>query len=303
VRAAIYARISNDPTGKAAGVQRQEADCRDLVTRQSWDLVDVFVDNDVSAVNGRRPAFEAMVDKVRAGDLDAVVTWHVDRLYRRPRELEDLIELVEHGALPGGVRTVTAGDVDLNTASGRLVARMLVDVSKHEVERTQERLKAMNRHQAAKGRRVGGRRAFGYETDGRTVRESEAAVWRELAERVLAGEPIRGLTVELNSRGVLTAGGSRWSQRGLRDVLLNPRYRGDRTYKGEVVAPADWPPLIDRDRHLNLVALLNDPTRRTSPGPAATRWSPSPAPRSAMRIRGISCSRKWPIASQERPGQ
>jgi hypothetical protein len=29
-RAAIYCRISSDPTGEAAGVKRQEADCRKL---------------------------------------------------------------------------------------------------------------------------------------------------------------------------------------------------------------------------------------------------------------------------------
>ena len=271
MRAAIYARISNDPTGRAAGVQRQQIDCRGLVERNGWELVEVFVDNDVSATTGRRPAFEAMIDRVERGDFDVIVTWHLDRLYRRPRELEHLIELVEGGALGGGIRTVTAGDVDLNTASGRLVTRMLVDVSKHEVERTQERLVAMNRHAAAQGRRVGGRRAFGYETTGE-IRELEAAVYRELVDRVLNGEALRSLVLELNGRGVLTAAAKPWSMRALRDVLRNPRYAGKRTYRGTVVADADWPPLVDPAQHRRLVSLLNDPARRSSPGPARRRY-------------------------------
>jgi hypothetical protein len=126
----------------------------------------------------------------------------------------------------------------------------------------------MNRHAAAAGKRVGGRRAFGYETDGLTIRESEAALWREMADRFLDGASIYRLTLDLQDRGVRTAGGGTFSPSRLRDVLRNPRYAALRTYHGEIVADAEWPPLIDRVRWERLIAMLNDPTRKTTPGPA-----------------------------------
>ena len=125
--ALIYARISKDGAGEHLGVDRQERLCRDLATRDGLtvlDVLDVLVDNDISAYNGtRRPAFGRMFEMVRAGQVGAVVTYHADRLYRRTTDLERLINLVESSGAQ--VHTVAAGNVDLTTASGRMVARML----------------------------------------------------------------------------------------------------------------------------------------------------------------------------------
>ena len=46
----------------------------------------------------RRPEWERLLADIAAGEIDAVVGWHVDRLTRSPRELEDVIDLAErHG--------------------------------------------------------------------------------------------------------------------------------------------------------------------------------------------------------------
>ena len=60
---------------------------------------------------------------MRAGELDVVVAWHTDRLHRSPRELEEYIELSERQQVD--TVTVQAGELDLATASGRMLARML----------------------------------------------------------------------------------------------------------------------------------------------------------------------------------
>lgn len=50
-RVAIYCRISEDPRQKEAGVGRQEADGRALVTaRPGWELAGVYIDNDISVL-------------------------------------------------------------------------------------------------------------------------------------------------------------------------------------------------------------------------------------------------------------
>jgi DNA invertase Pin-like site-specific DNA recombinase len=55
-----------------------------------------FEDNDRSAYSGkRRLAYEQMLTAVEKRGLDAIVTWHNDRLHRSPRELEAFIDLVE----------------------------------------------------------------------------------------------------------------------------------------------------------------------------------------------------------------
>ena len=128
---------SKDDSGNHLGVDRQELACRDLAARRG---LDVLVDNDISASMGqRRPAFERLVELLVNREATAVLTYHCDRLYRRGADLERLAKMVESSGAQ--VHTVAAGDVDLSTASGRMVARMLSAASQHEVERLGERMR------------------------------------------------------------------------------------------------------------------------------------------------------------------
>ena len=61
-RAVLYLRISDDPTGLAAGVDRQRADCLRLAEREGLEVVAEYVDNDRSAILGQDPSsFERML--------------------------------------------------------------------------------------------------------------------------------------------------------------------------------------------------------------------------------------------------
>jgi DNA invertase Pin-like site-specific DNA recombinase len=273
VRAAIYCRISQDRAGAGLGVSRQEDDCRALCERRGWEASEVYVDNDVSAYSGKaRPAWQRLISDVQAGDVDAVVSWHVDRLTRSPRELEDVIDLADKHGLE--LATVT-GEVDLSNPTGRLVARMLGAAARHEAEHKAERQKRQRR-QAAEAGRVGGGggRPFGYADDRVTVVEVEAAVIRECAARALAGESLASICRDLGDRGITTTGGKNWLPTTLRRLLGSARISGRREHiprssgqtvrplRGEIVADAVWPAIIspiDSDR---LRALLSDPDRR-----------------------------------------
>src|SRR5438132_12381795 len=93
--AAIYARISSDPDGTALGVARQMEDSRRLARELDWPISGEYVDNDVSAYNGkRRPQYERLLDDLKSGHVDAVIAYHPDRLTRRPIELEQFLELL-----------------------------------------------------------------------------------------------------------------------------------------------------------------------------------------------------------------
>src|SRR5437773_12009904 len=122
--AAIYARISSDPTGEQLGVIRQIDDCRADAERRGWPIRDVYVDADRSAYSGKpRPEYLRLLDDIASGAVDAVVVWHLDRLHRQPRELEDFFSICDSA----GVKDLASvwGDVDLATDDGRFMARIL----------------------------------------------------------------------------------------------------------------------------------------------------------------------------------
>jgi DNA invertase Pin-like site-specific DNA recombinase len=245
VKAAIYVRVSKDRYGTGLAVTRQEGDCRALVEAAGWEVGEVFVDNDTSAYSGKeRERYLAMLKAIATGEVGAVVAWHPDRLHRSPKELEAFIDVVEASGV--AVATVRAGAVDLGSASGRMAARVVGAVARHESEQKSERHRAKTDQLAAAGLPSGGgRRPFGFERDGVTVRESEAVVIREAVARLLAGESLRGVVEWLAAAGVVTPSGGVWQRRSLRKVLLSPRIAGRRQHRGEDVGPAVWPAIVD----------------------------------------------------------
>lgn len=223
--AALYVRISRDREGAGLGIERQEADCRALANRLGWRGTEVVADNDISAASGAPlPAYRGMLDAVRSGEVKAVLAWHTDRLHRRPVELEEFISLAENHGLQ--VQTVKAGNIDLSTPSGRMVARMLGSAARYEVDQTKDRIKRQKQEAAARGQYRGGPRPFGYEADGMTIRENEARAVLDASRAVLVGRTLAALAREWNERGLTGTLGRPWSYNNLRDVLLRPRNAG-----------------------------------------------------------------------------
>ena len=158
--AAVYARISSDD-GSALGVTRQLEDCRRLAESLGWPVADQYVDNDVSASTGRRrPEYERMLADLADGTRDAVVVYHLDRLTRRPVELEHFLSVVE-GARLRHLRFV-AGSGDVANGDGLMVLRMLSAVAANESATKSRRVKRKMDQNAEAGLPHGGyRRPFG----------------------------------------------------------------------------------------------------------------------------------------------
>jgi site-specific DNA recombinase len=257
--AAIYVRISDDKAEDGAGVGRQEKDCRDLAARLGWQVGEVYTENDTSAFKRRkvrlpdgstglrvvRPAFRRMLDDVTSGAIDALIGYDLDRIARDPRDLEDLIDVVETHHIP--TRAVT-GSLDLSNDAGITMARVMVAVANKSSRDTARRVVRKQLELAEAGRHKGGGiRSFGYERDGMAVNEVEAAVLREIAGRVLDGQSLVAIAGWLNEMGVPPVRAEQWGPRSVHSVITKPRIAGLRQHRGEVVGRAAWPAVLDQD--------------------------------------------------------
>jgi site-specific DNA recombinase len=278
-RAAIYARISEDRAGARLGVQRQTDDCRDLAIQRGWEVVAVYEDNDISAYSGKpRPGYRQLLDAIATGSINAVIAWHPDRLHRRPIELEGFINLVEsHGV---AVATVQAGEMDLSTPSGRLVARQLGSVARYESEHKAERIRRAiaQRRQAAQPH--SGRRVYGYQGVQVIPKEAEHICWAvdRLCEGMGWNETVRGL----KARGAVTSEGNPWDRRSLKRTIANPRLRGKLVHRGAIVGDGAWPAIVSSRQW----ALLQSRLDTASPGPG-----PSPRHLLSGILRCGKCGR------------
>lgn len=262
MRAAVYCRLSRKPEEDGNIAQQEERGC-ETVERAGWTLVDVFVDDGISAWkdDAVRPAFQKVLSLAQSSQVDVIVARKMDRLTRN---------YLDWGLLhQSGVRfSDWSGQVMDTFQCGIEVA-----ISNRESTNTSERtrLAEVRRVDAGKPPR-GGRRHFGYHSgtccdDGcehHAVRDDEAAVVREMAERWLAGEKLRPLARELTARGVRHTSGKEFNYQTLKRVLQSPRVAAIRVHRGEEVR-GKWEPIIDADLHARLVAADGKSASRRAP--------------------------------------
>jgi site-specific DNA recombinase len=316
-RAVVYARISKDRTGAGVGVGKQEADCRALAARlyPPVEIIDVYTDNDLTAFKGGsrgkpRPGYAALMEDIRSRRAEVVLAWHTDRLHRDMTELEGYITACGEGS--DGIPTYTAkgGELHLDTASGRMVARILGAVAKQEVEHMIERQKSAKERGRKAGAWHGGPRPFGYQPDGPSIKNGgdgrlaqvpeEAAAIRKAYSTLLQLDPQQGLGAiarEWNAAGLLTpqkasrGGGNEWERTTVRTVLLRARNAGLIEYDGTVIGEGNWEPIVSPDTWRAAKAILTDPGRKQSPGPEP-QWLLT-----GVLICGVCGGRKFRVAS------
>jgi len=271
-RAVIYVRISQDRTGASLGVKRQEEDCRDLAERLGWTVVEVFIDNDVSAYSGKpRRDYLRMLAMLETGQVQGVLIWHTDRLHRSPLELEGYVEIAERKNIV--TQSVKVGKIDLSTPSGRMVARILGAVAREEVEHKADRTKRAQQQAAASGRWLGGARPFGWIFDGATARLDpvEAPLIASACREIINGASLASIFRDWNAAGVKTSYGNQWNYAGIRQVLIRARNAGISTWLGEAVGTSIFPAIVSEDTWQAVTVILTNPARRTSPG-NNVRW-------------------------------
>ncbi|AZI58378.1 recombinase family protein [Nakamurella antarctica] len=277
VRGAIYARISSDAEGFGLGVQRQTDDCRSAALKRGWKVETIYTDNDVSATRSKvRPEYQRMLADIAAGRITGVIVWDVDRLTRTPRELEDIIDLADRQGLS---LASVGGEIDLSTPQGRMTARIKGTVARHETEQQSRRLRRKFQERAEAGKphsfaAYGYRRINEFDDRGHRVNtrdeldQEQAAIVRQAARLLLAGQSLRAVTTELNTQGALSPRGKPWASATLKQIMVRDRNAGLRTHRGEIIGKGQWPPIYDEGTHDRVVALLTDPSRRTNKGTA-----------------------------------
>jgi site-specific DNA recombinase len=272
LRAAIYARISEDPRGLENGVSRQLEDCEKLAADRGWEVVARYSDNDISALKGQeRPGYDEMMTDAVRGEFDRIVSYGLSRLWRNRKERAEAIETLSKARI--SVALVKGSDLDLTSAAGRMYAGVLGEFDTAESEIKAERVARAARQRAEEGR-ANGACAYGWkrvhqrDEQGRVVGwkdevdEPAAEVVRGIVRDLLAGVTLRAVTARLNAEGSAAPLGGKWitssvRKVAVRDLNVGIRRHGKDTYQGA------WEPIVDEGDHVMVKALLSDPKRRT----------------------------------------
>lgn len=217
-----YRRVSSDEqAARGVSLEAQEERLAAYVRSEGLCAVEWLCDPGRTGGDMERPGLKRALELLDAGEADGLAVVKLDRLTRCLRDWE---LLCDRYFLPGrGKRLhVLVDPVDLETATGRMLARIRIAVGQHELETTIERTEEAMAHKRRAGERLGnlpyGKRVA---EDGKTLvaDQFELGVLHLMTGRRAAGWTYRGIANELNLCGLRSRSGRPWAASTVQQIL------------------------------------------------------------------------------------
>ncbi len=246
VRVGIYVRRSTDDEHQPYSIEAQDTRLAAYIDSQpGWRLVKRFAD-DASGASTDRPGLVKAMAAARAGIIDVLLVYRVDRF---SRNLRDMVMLLDDLDTCGIVFRSATEPFDTSTPMGRMLVQMLGMFAQFERDTIIDRVIAGMERKHAKGKWKGGKRPFGYRVDKTThtliVDEHEAVIVRLIFDLYTNDRlGTRAIAKVLNDRGHRTTTGGKWSGHQVIRALNNRVYLGELTFR-ETTVTDTHAPIID----------------------------------------------------------
>ncbi|TVV76250.1 recombinase family protein [Sphingomonas solaris] len=110
MRCVLYARYSTDKQDELS-IEVQLDECRRKLARRGWSEVAVYTDSAQSGTTMHRPGMQALLQRIKAGDVDVVFADAMDRLSRGQADIAALHERLRFR----GIRIITRNEGEIST--------------------------------------------------------------------------------------------------------------------------------------------------------------------------------------------
>ena len=260
-RCAIYCRVSSDDGLSQAftSLDAQQAAGESFVASQKergWTVIpEKFHDGGYSGGTMERPALKKLIERIEAGQVEAVVVYKLDRFTRSIRDFGKLADVLEKRKV--ALVSVTQS-IDTGTSMGRLMMHVLLSFAAFERELASERTRDKIALQRQRGRWSGGRPPLGYDVRNSelVINATEASVVRSLYGKYLELGSLSCVLEWAYDKGITnkswisasgqSQGGARFVKSTLSQLLSSPVYIGliphhHQTFEGVHV------PIIDQE--------------------------------------------------------
>ena len=280
LRCAVYTRKSTDEGLEKAfnSLDAQREACAAYVLSQrheGWTLLpDLYDDGGFTGGNMERPGMKQLLGDVRAGRVDVVVVYKVDRLTRALADFAKIVDVLDEA---GASFVSVTQAFNTTTSMGRLTLNVLLSFAQFEREVISERIRDKVAASKAKGMWMGGPLALGYRVEDRklVVVPEEAERVRHIMRRYLESANVFELLDELRRDGVVSKktkgrdgsirGGLPFTRGALYHLLSNPIYIGLTRHRAKTY-PGQHQAIVDAELFEAVRARLAERTNlRTSP--------------------------------------
>ncbi len=92
----IYARKSTDNSEQQVrSLSDQLTACRELAAREGYRVIAEILESESAKEPDTRPKFRKLLDDVKSGKVDGIISWHPDRLARNMKEAGEVIDMLD----------------------------------------------------------------------------------------------------------------------------------------------------------------------------------------------------------------
>jgi site-specific DNA recombinase len=227
-----YIRVSTDEQVEGFSLDAQEERIRAYAKSQDYTLIEIYRDNGYSAKNLNRSGIKKLLEDMKKRRFGIVLVYRLDRLTRRLKDLNDLVELFEKYRIK--FQSVTE-PFETKTAAGRLMMNVFGGFAQFERELNSERVYTGLKKRFEAGNWMAAA-PYGYRMQkGKLViNPDEAEMVRKIYQMYLdSGYGLTDLARRLNDEGYRSRNGKRWRPSVLYWILTYKVYIGYTVWSGK----------------------------------------------------------------------
>ena len=162
-RCAIYIRVSTAEQmmhGKSLEAQKQYL--TNYAKEHNMTVAGVYADEGKTARKElkKRKAIHSLLEDVKAGKIDVIIFWRIDRWFRNLSDFYKVQEVLDDNNVHW-ISTSEPG-INMETRDGRLQLNVVLSIGQNEVDTTSERIKFVNEASIRQGKLIFGDVNMGY---------------------------------------------------------------------------------------------------------------------------------------------
>lgn len=224
---AAYARVSSGKDAMLHSLSAQVSYYSDLIQgHPGWLYCGVYADEALTGTKDDRTGFQHLLTECHAGNVDMVITKSISRF---ARNTVTLLETVRELKSLGVDVYFEEQRIHTISAEGELMMTILASYAQEESLSASENQKWRIHKAFEQGELLQLRFLFGYRItrDRIEIDPANAAIVREVFQRVIDGDTFGSIARDLNERGVDREFGGEWTSSRIHDMVANEKYTGN----------------------------------------------------------------------------